>query len=95
MSKYFRITAYNEKKNYTFIADSYGHFEKLWQFSAYLITKGMRIIAVNTEGKFEFGNIPKVDPDPKHIIIRACTTGKANFKSNTIKVSGKEYTALD
>ena len=34
MNNYFRITAYNPENNIGFIADSYGKFEKLWQFSS-------------------------------------------------------------
>lgn len=91
MNNYFRITAQSIDKDNCFIADSYGHFEKLWQFSAYLIEKGFKIIAVSAEGKFEFGNIPKAEPDPAHIIIRACAKGKAVIEGNKIKVYDKVY----
>lgn len=91
MNNYFRITAQSTDKDYCFIADSYGHFEKLWQFSAYLIEKGFRIIAVSAEGKFEFGNIPKAEPDPAHIIIRACAKGKAVTDGNKITVGNRTY----
>lgn len=94
MNNYFRITAQSREKGYTFIADSYGHFEKLWQFSAYLIEKGFRIIAVNAEGKFGFGNIPKADPDPDHIIIRACAKGTPIIEGHKIIVANKTYTTL-
>lgn len=91
MNNYFRITAQSREKGYTFIADSYGHFEKLWQFSAYLVAKGFKIIAVNAEGKFEFGNISKAEPDPAHIIIRACAKGKAVIEETSIQVFSKVY----
>ena len=91
MNNYYRITAQSINNDYCFIADSYGHFEKLWQFSAYLIEKGYRIIAVNAEGKFEFGNIPKADPDPNHIILRACAKGKALIEGNNIIVGKSTY----
>ena len=94
MNNYFRITAQSTDKDYCFIADSYGHFEKLWQFSAYLIEKGFRIIAVSAESKFEFGNIPKAEPDPAHIIIRACTKGKTVTDGNNITVGNRTYKAM-
>lgn len=93
MNNYFRITARSLDGSYCFIADSYGHFEKLWQFSAYLIEKGFKIIAVNAEGKFEFGNIPKADPDPDHILIRACAKGSPKIKGEEIIVSDRAYTS--
>ena len=91
MNNYFRITAQSTDKDYCFIADSYGHLEKLWQFSAYLIEKGFRIIAVSAESKFEFGNIPKAEPDTTHIIIRACAKGKAEIEGNKITVGNRNY----
>lgn len=94
MNNYFRITAQSLDGSYCFIADSYGHFEKLWQFSAYLIEKGFKIIAVNAEGKFEFGNIPKADHDPAHIIIRACAKGKAEVAGNDITVCNRSYKTM-
>lgn len=94
MNNYFRITARSLDGSYSFIADSYGHFEKLWQFSAYLIEKGFKIIAVNAEGKFDFGNIPKADPDVDHIIIRACAKGKAEVAGNDITVGNKSYKTI-
>lgn len=44
MSNYFRITAYHPEQDLSAIFDSNGCFEKLWQFSAYLIQKGFKII---------------------------------------------------
>ena len=37
MENYFRITGYDEKDDFCFIIDSNGMFEKLWQFSAFLV----------------------------------------------------------
>ena len=52
MNNYFRITAYNPEHNIGFIADSYGKFEKIWQFSSYLIQHGCKIIEVNNSDNF-------------------------------------------
>ena len=46
---YYRITGYYPEKNVSFIADSNGKFEKLWQFSAYLKSKGCDIITVSRQ----------------------------------------------
>lgn len=34
MANYYRITAYHKEKGISIIMDSYGYFEKKWQFSA-------------------------------------------------------------
>ena len=46
-NQYFRITAYYPQDNFSFIIDSNGIFEKLWQFSSYLIQKGIKVIEVS------------------------------------------------
>ena len=46
MANYFRITAYHPAKNICAIFDSNGRFEKLWQFSSYLVRKGFKIVEV-------------------------------------------------
>lgn len=59
MNNYFRITAYNPENNIGFIADSYGKFEKIWQFSSYLIQHGCKIIEVNNSDNFlNYKNLP-------------------------------------
>ena len=46
MTNYFRITAYHSVQDLSIIMDSYGLFEKLWQFSADLVWKGFKILEV-------------------------------------------------
>ena len=94
MNNYFRITAYNPEKDYCFIADSYGKFEKIWQFSSCLVHKGYKIIAVSNESKFNPGNMPKATEDNDHIIIRACDKGKPIIDGNKIKIGDYEYTTI-
>ena len=53
MANYFRITAYHPAENVCAIFDSNGRFEKLWQFSSYLIQKGFKIIEVGADDKFD------------------------------------------
>ena len=94
MSNYFRITAYHPAENLSAIFDSNGHFEKLWQFSAYLIQKGFKIIEVGNEEKFDEGNMPKVELDTAHIILRACKSGQPDIKDNRITMEGKNYSVI-
>ena len=56
MANYYRITAYHPAEDLSVIADSNGKFEKLWQFSAYMVAKGFKIIAVGGENKFNYNN---------------------------------------
>ena len=49
MANYFRITAYHPTENLSVIMDSNGLFEKLWQFSSFMVSKGFKIIEVGGE----------------------------------------------
>lgn len=82
MSNYFRITVYHPVHNISAILDSNGKFEKLWQFSAFMVSKGFKIIEVDSKNKFDDGDIPKTTQDAVHIILRAC-------KSNVTLDKGK------
>ena len=42
MANYFRITAYSPNEDVGMIVDSNGRHERLWQFSAELVAKGLR-----------------------------------------------------
>lgn len=94
MVNYFRITAYHPAKNISAVFDSNGMFEKLWQFSAYLVGKGFKILAVGGEEKFSDGDMPKAECDNVHIILRACKSGEPEIKGNRITVEGKTYTTI-
>ena len=91
MVNYFRITAYHPAKNVCAIFDSNGRFEKLWQFSAYLVQKGFKIVEVGADDKFLDGNIPKV-PAGNQLILRACAKGQPVINGNSVEVNGKHYT---
>lgn len=91
MQNYFRITAYHPEENISVIMDSYGKFEKLWQFSAYMVSKGFKIIAVGGEDKFDFGDMPKVKYNANQIYLRACQKGEVIIDSKSINVDNKHY----
>ena len=92
MSNYFRVTAHCEKENISFIADSNGKFEKLWQFSSYLVKRGCKIVAISADDKFLDGNLRKVPENAEQFIIRACAMGTPSETSET--KAGVIYTAL-
>lgn len=94
MANYFRITAYHPAENISAIFDSNGMFEKLWQFSSFLIQKGFKIIEVGNEEKFDEGDMPKVERDSVHIILRACDKGEPMKNGNSIVVHGKHYEVI-
>ena len=92
MANYFRITAYHPTENLSVIMDSNGLFEKLWQFSSFMVSKGFKIIEVGGEDKFDDGDMPKAEYDNVHVILRACENGKPEIQGNRITVESKSYT---
>lgn len=94
MNNYFRITAYHPAEDLSVIADSNGKFEKLWQFSAYMVSKGFKVIAVNKEEDFKEGNMPKIVPDADKITIQAYLTGKPQINGKSISVGDSHYNVL-
>ena len=57
MNNYYRIKGYDQKHNVSFVLDSYGMFEKKWQFSSYLVQHGLKIIDI--EEIVNADNLPK------------------------------------
>ena len=90
MANYFRITAYHPAKNVCAIFDSNGRFEKLWQFSAYLVQKGFKIVEVGADDTFLDGNIPKA-PTGEQLLVRACGRGEPHRKGSAVTVQGRSY----
>ena len=60
MTNYFRITAYEPNHDFSIIMDTYGMFEKIWQFSADLIKRGLKILEVSSDEQFIDVNIDKL-----------------------------------
>ena len=92
MTNYFRITAYHPDEDLSVIMDSYGFFEKIWQFSAELIDKGFKIFEVGNDEKFIEGQIPKTDFEPNKIVLREYQKGKPT--SATLYHAGINYVAI-
>ena len=57
MANYYRITAYHPTEDYCFIVDSHGRFEKIWEFSSYLVNKGVKVLEVANGDTFLDGNM--------------------------------------
>jgi len=89
---YFRITAYHPKEDVCGIFDTNGLYEKLWQFSSYLIGRGFEVLEVSGEDKFLEGTISKTGPDNECHILRAGSTGKP--ETITHEYNGKSYHAV-
>ncbi len=89
--KYYRITAYNKEEDFSCILDSNGMFEKLWQFSSYLVNKRLNIIDASKLENITDTNIDNANVDTEHIILRATQDGKIEPKDYTIKVADKFY----
>ena len=85
MKNYFRITAYHKKLNISMIMDSYGKFNELWEFSAYLVAKGFSILEVHKANKFTDGNFTKASQDNDHVILRAAQYGMPDIETNENK----------
>lgn len=91
-TQYFRITAYHPTEDISAIMDSNGMFEKLWQFSSFLLQKGFKVLEVSTDDKFLDINIPKAEADTDKFFLRANAKGKP--ESITYELNGTVYTAV-
>lgn len=85
MANYYRITAYHIEKDISIIMDSYGLFERKWQFSADLIKKGFDILEVSDDSQFLDGNIKRLTEEyPDKFVLRAYVEGKPEYLTQTI-----------
>ena len=91
-NNYYRITGYCPENDFSFILDSNGMFEKLWEFSAYLIAKGLDVIEITRLENIIDININQVEEDKQHMILRANADGKPEYVNHTI--NGITYRAI-
>lgn len=92
MSNYYRITGYCPEKDFSFIMDCYGKFEKKWQFSAELVKRGLKIIEVSDDTQFIDINIEKLTIETDKYVLRAYIDGKPEYLEKTI--DGTIYKAV-
>ena len=93
MNKYFRITAYWPENDCCFILDSNGMFEALWQFSAYLVSKGLKVLEVSKEENMLDINLTKTKQDNNHIFLRATADNLPEYVEQTL--NGINYKAIE
>lgn len=84
MTNYFRITAYYEKEDLSAIIDSNGMFEKLWQFSSYIVQKGLKVLEISNADNFIDVNTQLADKDTQHVLLRTVHKGKPEYIMQTI-----------
>ncbi len=89
---YFRITGFHPQENFSFILDTNGMFEKKWQFSAFLISKGLKVLEINDSDQFLDVNIEKIGEDKENFILRATCEDKPEYIDHTI--NGITYKAI-
>ncbi|MBR1890433.1 MAG: hypothetical protein IJ817_01945 [Clostridia bacterium] len=92
MTNYFRITGYCPEEDFCFIMDCNGMFEKMWQFSSFVISKGLKVLEVSNDETFLDVNIKKAKEDKEHVILRANAKGKP--KNTTYEIDGVSYKAI-
>lgn len=69
-------------------------FEKLWQFSSFIVKHGFKVLEAADDSKFDFGDLSKASPEPDKIILRCCASDMPVIMDNVIAVAGKHYTKL-
>lgn len=92
MTNYFRITGYLPEQNISFVMDSYGAYEKLWQFSSELLRKGCKILFVGNSETFSDGTISKLSAVSKKPALRTIVSGSPAEETYTI--NGIDYSAI-
>ena len=93
MANYYRITAYYPAEEFCFIVDSHGRFEKLWEFSSYLVSKGVKILEVANGDTFLDGNMKRAKEHPEYMYIQSAQRGQPT--RTTVAVDGKTYPAIE
>ncbi len=92
MTNYFRITGYCPENDFCFIIDSNGMFEKKWQFSSFLIQKGLKVLEISDAETFIDININKTEEDKERIFLRANADGKPQYIEH--EINGVNYKAV-
>ena len=93
MANYYRITAYYPPEDFCFIVDSHGRFEKLWEFSSYLVSNGIKILEVANGDTFLDGNIKRAKEHPEFLFLQAISKGQPIIANTTI--DGITYRSIE
>ena len=93
MANYFRITGYSKKGNVSIIIDSYGMFEKKWQFSSFVLERTFDIIAISDGDNIIDVNTERMEqPKTNKLHIVAYAEGEPEKVQQTI--DGETYEAI-
>jgi hypothetical protein len=60
-----------------------GRFEKLWQFSSFLVNKGFKIIEVTTSDKLVYDPFPLIGRESNKILLRSIAKGQPMIQEVT------------
>lgn len=93
MANYYRITAYYPAEDFCFIVDSHGRFEKLWEFSSYLVSKGVKILEVANGDTFLDGNMKRAKEHPEFLFLQAIGKGQPIIMN--MEIDGHAYSAIE
>lgn len=91
-TKYFRVTAYHPAEDISAIIDSNGMFDKLWEFSSYLLQKGFKILEVSGDDKFIDVNIDRAEASTDKFFLRAYTKGMPS--TIAYELDGKQHAVI-
>ena len=83
MANYFRITAYHPATDISVIVDSNGKFEKLWEFSAYLVSKGFKILEVGKDDFIIDAGYERVSTPSNKVLVMGYGKGRADIQDVT------------
>ena len=98
MDSYYRITAYNEEHDLSVILDCSGRFEKLWEFSYFIVSHGFKVIFLTKSENIMRSTFPVIEQS-KRIAVRAISKGRPRIdefeyegrRCKVITVSDKIY----
>ena len=79
--------------------DSNGMFDMLWQFSSFLVQKGLKVLEVSTDEQFKDINIKRAEENKNQMLLRANAKGQPEYSEKVINgvrckvvtVGGKSY----
>ena len=93
MNTYFRITAYHPQEDFSVILDTYGKYQEIWEFSAYLVSKRFKILEV-CEGEqiVDESTFPLVDKKSDKIFLRCIGKGKPEIQE--MEYQGRKCKAI-
>jgi len=83
MASYFRITAYHPETDISVVLDSNGKFEKLWEFSSYLVQKGFKILEVGKDDYIIDAGYERVEKPSNKVLLMGYGKGKPEIQEIT------------